>query len=300
MLGFSKTYHILIAGILLAVSFNVGCNNPFEVKQDYRPMLTLYGLLVRDDSLVYLKVLRNSPMPVSDSLTSTVIPGLTAQLLDVSSGIEIPFLLAGSAGINVLVARSYIHAGSAYSLRVQASGFPECTSTATVIGTGQIEPTLGTLSAIVDPVNSQDNPTFNIYYSTATVGVGLSLVLKYDGFNHKGIHVKGEIPVLPTYQQDEGGQPFLRRVSGSPMTIMFPHDSYMTAYIAAKDNIDSGLITAVIRLVQVDGTIYNYYSISHGFNDPLTMRTERPVYTNIKNGLGFWGSAAFDSLSFQL
>jgi len=283
---------------LLSVSLNVGCNTPFEVHQDYKPMLTVYGLLVRDDSLVYLRVFQNSRIPMSDSLASIPIEGLSAKIVDNGNGTGIPFHIADSLGANMLVLKSHINGGSVYSLEVHASGFPECTSTATVIGSGQIEPTLGTLSAIADPVKSQDNPTFNIYYSPVTAAISLSLVVQYDGFNSKGIHVHGEIPVSPTYQA--GSQQALLRVTASPTTITFPRDSYISAYAAAKSNIENGSVTAVVRLLQVDGAIYNYYSISHGFNDPLTMRTEKPNYTNIKNGLGFWGSAAYDSLSFQL
>ncbi|MGC8594532.1 MAG: hypothetical protein ACP5US_00510 [Candidatus Kryptoniota bacterium] len=291
-------YRILVCSVFLASVFHVGCSTPFEVRQDYKPLLTVYGLLIRDDSLVYLKVFQNSAVPVSDSLASISIQGLFAQVTESGTGIEIPFLSVDSLGTNVLVAKFHILAGAVYSLRVRAAGFPECSSTAEVVGSGQIEPTLGTLSAIVDPLKSQDNPTFNIYFSPATVAVSLSLVVRYDGFNNKGIHVRGEIPVLPSYQ--EGGQQALLKVNSSPTTIVFPHDSYMTAYSMAKSSIDSGSVIAVVKLLQVDGAIYDYYSISHGFNDPLTMRTEKPNYTNIKNGLGFWGSAAYDSLSFQL
>lgn len=48
----------------------------------------------------------------------------------------------------------------------------------------------------------------------------------------------------------------------------------------------------------LERNIYSYLKILRGFDDPLSVRTEKPNFTNISGGLGLFGGVTADSLSF--
>jgi hypothetical protein len=53
---------------------------------------------------------------------------------------------------------------------------------------------------------------------------------------------------------------------------------------------------AVFYLVQFDTPLWNYYKLANAFQDAYSVRTDQPDYTNLKNGIGVFGSMAVDSL----
>ena len=53
---------------------------------------------------------------------------------------------------------------------------------------------------------------------------------------------------------------------------------------------------AVFYLVQFDTPLWNYYKLANAYQDQYSVRTDEPDYTNLKNGIGVFGSMAVDSL----
>jgi len=56
----------------------------------------------------------------------------------------------------------------------------------------------------------------------------------------------------------------------------------------------------VFTLVQLDENLFNYYNAVHEYRDPRTVRLDRPMYSEIKGGIGFVGAYTADSLVFLL
>ena len=52
---------------------------------------------------------------------------------------------------------------------------------------------------------------------------------------------------------------------------------------------------AVFYLIQFDAPLWNYYSVANMYRDRLSVRTDEPDYTNIKKGIGVFGSMTVDS-----
>jgi hypothetical protein len=52
---------------------------------------------------------------------------------------------------------------------------------------------------------------------------------------------------------------------------------------------------AVFYLVQFDTQLWNYYSVANIFRDSYSVRIDQPDYTNIRNGIGVFGSMTVDS-----
>jgi hypothetical protein len=57
---------------------------------------------------------------------------------------------------------------------------------------------------------------------------------------------------------------------------------------------------AMFELIQVDPPLYNYYNIVNGFQDEFSVRTDLPDYTNIRGGVGVFGSFTVDSVLVSL
>ena len=53
---------------------------------------------------------------------------------------------------------------------------------------------------------------------------------------------------------------------------------------------------AVLYLVQFDTPLWNYYKVAGATQDRYSVRADEPDYTNIKDGVGVFGSMAVDSL----
>jgi hypothetical protein len=73
---------------------------------------------------------------------------------------------------------------------------------------------------------------------------------------------------------------------------------YMHKIYHLYDRQGAGILfrQAVFYLVQFDAPLWNYYSVANIFRDKLSVRTDEPDYTNIKNGTGVFGSTTVDSL----
>ncbi len=275
------------------------CNSPFQPQQVFSPELVVYGIAYRGDSTLVVRIETNSQAPVKDTSASEQITGLSGLLVNGTSGATTPLAAEYISGRNVLTGRALLESGTSLILTVRAPGYLTCTSSVTVLDSGTIYPSYFTTSVMRDPASGgQPDPQFTIYPSSLTSAIRLTMVLYYRGTGPDKTPVSGEIKVNPSYQKDTTSS-FLR-VNGAVTSVQFKLSDYTDAYAQALGKITSGTVTAVLRLVQIDATLYDFYSIANGFNDPLTMQTEKPVYTNVKNGLGFFGSAADDSLTIQV
>jgi len=67
-----------------------------------------------------------------------------------------------------------------------------------------------------------------------------------------------------------------------------------------QSEIDARFVQAVFKLIQIDEPLYNYYSVANAFQDPHSIRTDVPDFTNIKGGIGVFGSTSIDSTLWSL
>ncbi len=275
-----------------------GCDSPFQVKQDYSPQLVVYGIAFRGDSSLVIRVETNSRTPVTDSTVSNQISGLSGTLLNQTTGTSVQLSSSFINNVNLLQSNVKIDPKTKFLLQVSANGYSPCSSSLIVLDSGIIYPTYWTTSVLRDPSVGLQDPDFTIYVSPLAAAIRVTMSVRYQGISPKGEPVSGEISVNPAYQQDTTS--YFLRVNGQTTDVTFLTADYVKEFVEATGAIKSGTITAVIKLFQIDAALYDYYSIANGFNDPLTMRTEKPVYTNITGGLGFFGSASYDSLSVQV
>ena len=285
---------VLLAGISLFQS----CNSPFQVKQDYSPRLVLYGIAFRGDSVLSIRVETNSETPSPDSTGPKEIAGLNGTLENLQTGIEEQFSTYFRSGTNLLEGVVNLSPKSTITVRAGAEGYPACTATLTILDQAIIYPAYWTTAVLRGPATDLQDPQFTIYPSALTAAIRVTLHLRYHGTSSDGKKVDGDVAVNPSYQTDTTS--YFLKIGGEITAVEFPVSVYSDSFAVARGMIKTGVITAVVELTQIDAPLYNFYSVSNGFNDPFTMRTERPLYTNVRAGLGFVGSASRDSLSIRV
>ncbi len=277
-----------------------GCNSPFQPKVVYSPQLVVYGIVVRDDSTVDIRVQTNSINPIADPNYSPVLDSLCGTISSLSSGEVFPLSTSYSDSLNFLRGRIAAGKNTGLSLVVGAKGFPTCSSHLTVLDSATIY--IGdsqTDQELRNPgVPNATDLKFIIYPSGLTKAIRGILAVEYEGKDSTGRQISGEFDVVPAYQKDTTS--YLLRVDGNVFDLTFPIIDYETAYNEAMVASGGGQVKAVVRITQLDATLYDFYSTANGFNDPSTLRTERPIFTNISGGLGFLGSASNDSLVIQV
>ena len=111
-------------------------------------------------------------------------------------------------------------------------------------------------------------------------------------------YIKGVTPSL-----DAAFYPSLQRIDGP----IFIQAWSGAAFNAVRDYLFNSYPSSQLRLRRarfistlVDDNIYNYYKVVNGFEDQLSIRTDRPDYTNIVGGAGIFGVCAVDTLSYGL
>ena len=107
-----------------------------------------------------------------------------------------------------------------------------------------------------------------------------------------GVAYKYEYPVLTRRDTN----PFVRY-----QVEYFKLDAYKAFLTDLKSRY--GIITisgATYLLTQVDRSLYTYFNLVNGFQDPFSIRTDLPDYTSVEGGLGIFGALVEDSLYVDL
>jgi hypothetical protein len=56
----------------------------------------------------------------------------------------------------------------------------------------------------------------------------------------------------------------------------------------------------VLTVLQTDKNLFGYYKSVRGYQDPLSIRLDQPLYSKIEGGVGMVGAYSLDSLTFVL
>ncbi len=274
------------------------CNSPFRPDQSYSPKLVVYGIAFRGDTTLTVRVETDSNVPISDSSSETKINGLSGTLFSSTGGNVENLADQYLNNLNFLVGHVTMSGRSRLMLVVSAKDYPDCTARLTVLDSGIIYPAYYTISILRQPGDADKDPSFMIYPSSMASAMRLDMKLIYNGTDQFGRSVSGTIPLNPSFQRDSTS--YFLRIDGVTTEVGFRLSDYAIAYSQALSKLVSGKVVAVVRLLQIDATLYNYYSISNGFNDPMTMRTEKPLFSNVNGGLGFFASASYDSVTIPV
>lgn len=95
--------------------------------------------------------------------------------------------------------------------------------------------------------------------------------------------------------------PLNRRDQTTPLSVSYPFPTYNESiYQIKRGNFNVRFKRAVFYLVQFDEQWYKYYATANLFQDKLSVRVDPPDYTNIRGGMGLFGSVRVDSVVIPL
>ncbi len=80
------------------------------------------------------------------------------------------------------------------------------------------------------------------------------------------------------------------------LSVAFSFTQFLDVLRAIQKRGDQLIPKLICKSFCLEVNLYSYLKIVHGFDDPLTIRTEIPDFTNIKNGFGVFGGMTVDSI----
>lgn len=78
----------------------------------------------------------------------------------------------------------------------------------------------------------------------------------------------------------------------------YPVESLYYIFLKIKPtNVNQKVVVkrGTLEVLSLDDNLYNYYLLVQGFNDPYSVRLDRPFFSNVTDGYGIFGSITADS-----
>ncbi len=301
-----------------------GCNHPFSPKGPYTDNLVVYGILTNRSDTQYVRLYSTYNPPGVNPLAQTSDNAFGGATVVVTGGAGpfqylekmTPRLDKSRYTDDILAYASYpfpIETGKTYGLSVTAKDFGGVAATVTVPKRGRIQ----FLNAYV--LNGGGTEDENIvaygWIRELTYGVMMQLHLFYDVLEgNSWVAHRQEIPSVRSVYLDGSKVyffPVMRRrltsgiIKDKEENEMFVFDK--KAYFEKVGEILSRYPLGTVRirralavLTQVDRDLYAYSKRVNGFEDPFSIRTDLPDYTNISGGHGVFGAMVDDSATVEI
>jgi hypothetical protein len=309
---------LTIAG-LSCFLITAGCDTAFTPKGSYTDNLVVYGILTNRSDTQYVRVYSTYNPSGINPLEQTVDNGVSGASIVVAGGsdsslfreITAPRLDKSRYADNILAYASYpfpLELGKTYTLNVRSKDGGGVTAIVKVPKRGRIQ----FLNVYVLNGGGNEDENIVVYglIRELTYGVMMRLYLSYDVLEGNAwVRHREEIPTQ-TVLQDDGTTidfyPTMRKRQSSGLIpdkeenelFVFHKNAYfgrisniLTRYGTGKVHI----VQALLVLTQVDKDLYAYSKRVNGFEDPYSIRTDLPDYTNISGGHGIFGAMIDDS-----
>jgi hypothetical protein len=306
------------------IAFAVGCNHPFSARGPYTDNLVVYGILTNRSDTQYVRVYSTYDPPGVNPLVHTSDNAVRGAGVVVTGGAEpfqfleetTPRLDKSRYTDDIAAYASYpflIEAGKTYSLSVTTKDFGGVTATVAVPKRGRIQ----FLNAYVLNGSGSEDENIVVYgwIRELTYGVMMQLHLFYDVLEgNSWVTHRMEMPSVRVVYSDGTRlyyYPVMRRrvssglVKDKEESEMFVFDK--TAYFDKIGEILSShpvgtvhIKQALVVLTQIDRDLYAYSKTVNGFEDPYSIRTDLPDYTNISGGHGIFGAMVDDSVTVDI
>lgn len=298
---------ILLLPILAAsLSSLPGCDNSFSPKSEYEPRLVVFAVLERGKPTQMVRIESTYDAEITNPNQPKDRRDIdAAQVYIVHERIPYYFrdtLLTTTSIVDgqprvvtkkVWIASSFIPlAAQEYELHVKVAGYPEVTAVTTT-------PNRPNISMVV---RSYESGARNLQVAAAsgsvspqTKGYYFQLWVTAKRLVNNVVETM-RFPVL--YSIDPSQQSEKDRVTRSDQA-EFSVSMVQLAYQNLLPYQDAYDIQVVAKTFTLDINMYNYFKTVRGFDDPVTVRQDRPDVTNLRNGYGVFGGVLADSVSMS-
>ncbi len=301
----------LLAGTLLSLA----CNESFSPRGPYEQRWVVFSILTTQSDTQFVRVYSNFNPPEDNPLAAATEDPDTAAVVTISNGAQSmtlhDTLLLPSPGTGLTAP---VHAFVTTLFRPKPAG----TYTLTVTTSSQVTASAQTTVPAAEIMDVPER--YKLYQPGAFMNESIDVVdllaPQSKGYLFRflvefGLRsdstFRAEVEVPLSFNPGSGGtavpvyQP-LQRVTYTSGGASYPVPVYVQVLtnILNKYGTDVVFKRARFYCIQVDPNLYNYYNIANGFQDAYSTRTDQPDFTNIRNGLGVFGSFNVDSISYDL
>lgn len=306
---------------ILAAIFFIACNEDFTPKGGYEERLAVYGILAGDRDTQYVRVFSTYNTTGFNPLENSVDPQVYDAVVSLSSGSSSVLLRdtlmkrSDTTRYQTLVHNYYVAGvrplpSQTFQLSVNSTLRGSATASITIPGRA-INFSIPNQLVITQPLNyPSDDVRVNVLLPKDTRGYVVRMFLEYE--TTPGTLWRLEVPVgldntkipaQPVYPGIRRGASEGTGNDGFTLTHVISRQAYLYALTKAKGNLTSTEIRfkrAVFVLYSIDKNLYTYFNIVNGFQDPFSIRTDLPDFSNIQGGVGVFGGYTVDSAVVSL
>lgn len=281
---------ILAAHFLLLTSFFfVSCHSPFQPEVQFSPRLNVYSVLFANANEIYVRVTsvtRSQSGDVAQPVHGADVSLIGTEPYEFYQQIR----LVDTTGVIDGDTASFYFApisvipGETYMVSVSKNGYPTASASATVPDQYTSVPDQNFYSALQNPEGMQPTAVFNAPVSRLASAAFARVVLEYRGLDANGNFRQGSFNVMSI----DTLNPFTELTTTS-LPVAIDSGAYKHAFRLAHtlaDSMTAFHLYADIIVTQVDNNFYRFFVTSLRTVNPLVMRTDKIVFSNIFNGDG--------------
>jgi len=304
--------------MLLASVLFTACEQSFSPKTEYTPQLVVYGIMESSLDRQVVRVYSTYNPPGTDPLTQQEDTPVKGARVTISDGTKTSVLGDTliprnetdrySTEVYAYVCKDLqIRPGVVYTLQVSDPSIGSVSAIARPPGRAYVELTAGYVT-VIHPSQNPEDISVSARVSVEAKGFLVQFFVEYEVVSGLQVQrVSSEIPVDLVYQDSSSFTPIypeLERIltSGSA-TASYSHQIYLTVLKQIKREHQNETLNpkqAKFYIYQVEPALYDYYSVVNGFQDPFSIRMDKPDRTNIQGGYGIFGGMTVDSLIYPL
>ena len=287
--------HLLFFYAFLFIPFVfLSCNKSFQPEVRYVPKLNVYAVLFANAHGVYVRV---TPIVESPSDVSRPLRGATVTL---TSPVGSTTMVDSVAVINGDTASFYytrVHVvpGWLYTVSVAKEGYPPVTASAVVPYGFATVPEQSTHGDFRDPEEATSDLSIVASLSRLAAATFVQLDVEYRGIDSTGNFHGGSFNVVPV----DSLNPFTE-IGAAQLPVTVSISRYRDAFALAKQagaKLRVSHLYVDIIVTQIDDNLYRFFVTSARMLDPLSMRTDKIIFTNVFNhgGTGIVSGASIDT-----
>lgn len=314
---------LLTFGVVIAAGL-MSCNQPFDPRAPLDQQLVVYALLSTDRDAQFVRVnsnympsgfdanayagdnaVRDASVTLSSSLNTMVFHGASIPRPD-TSRYKTP--------IFVYTLQPFIpQRGKAYQLLVQSPTVGSASATVVIPSRPAIAYDAASVTVLSNPlsVDVKSVAKYTVDLSSTAKGYSGHLYIYYDVLkDSRWVEERVEVPFSSsikdtTYSLDWAQYQDLTATPQSNKVVLQFTAGYLSTIIKHLTKVryvDTHLIYKWIVLVvlQADQNFFSYFKSIRGYQDPLSIRLDQPMYTSINGAVGMVGAYSLDSLTFVL
>ncbi len=287
--NFRPSFAVVAAGFLISI-ISLSCNNPFQPADNYIPRLNVYSVLFAEQHTAYVRVTSvyksrfGESEPVHGASVTLAGEGETVSLVDTTAVID------GDTA-SFYYAPVHIASGGKYAVSVMKDAYPPAIASVTIPVSNM---TLQNWTTYIGRLSTGDL-NFKVNVSKLAAAVFARVVVEVRGLDSLGTFHLRVFNVSPI----DSLNPF-KELEDTTLSVSINPDQYSNALTLAEQSSDSMKVSHTyvdIIVTQVDDNLYRFFITSTRTLDPLAMRTDKLIFSNIfdKAGTGIVAGASVDT-----